>query len=327
MWVIAYSQVLGELHRQNGTPCQDVAVAQLLDDGSAGVAIVCDGAGSAEFSDVGARLVANFCKQAYIRVLSESRWNSDAPLPTQQEWAKISSVLLRDARDHLRAHAQQHDINVCSLACTVIVTLFTRSGILLSHVGDGRAGCRLTDGTWAAIMTPCRGEEANSTIFITSDAVTSFDEHEFCEHRSLPGSISCFCIMTDGVEKAAFECNILDDSTNCYSDPNRPFPGFLDPNTRALERLAVDNASQEAINTAWACFLESGNPRLRAEPDDKAMCLGVWTDDVKAGCKTATLRPADHAPHDSEQAPPSLANTDSAPQDRHLTSARDHSVS
>ena len=85
--------------------------------------------------------------------------------------------------------------------------------------------------------------------------------------------------MSDGCEKAAFECNLYDAENKTFFDPNLPFGPFFNPNVKALKKLALENKTQEEINELWAGFLTNGNERFRTEMDDKSMILACLLDD------------------------------------------------
>ncbi|MBK7438376.1 MAG: protein phosphatase 2C domain-containing protein [Saprospiraceae bacterium] len=53
---------------------------------------------------------------------------------------------------------------------------FSKSGLICSHIGDGRAGYQDNENTWHSVLEPFKGEEANQTIFITSDIWESPNE-------------------------------------------------------------------------------------------------------------------------------------------------------
>ena len=56
-WRVYAASVMGSSHRQNQLPCQDAFCYRHLGDRL--VAVVCDGAGSAAYSEQGAALVAH----------------------------------------------------------------------------------------------------------------------------------------------------------------------------------------------------------------------------------------------------------------------------
>ena len=57
-WVAAYASVIGNGHIQTNTPCQDNCEHIKVND-DWGVAVVCDGAGSAKFSHIGSDFVSS----------------------------------------------------------------------------------------------------------------------------------------------------------------------------------------------------------------------------------------------------------------------------
>ena len=89
-------------------------------------------------------------------------------------------------------------------------------------------------------------------------------------------NVKAFCLLSDGCEKASFECNLYDKDKEIYFDPNIPFKEFFHKNVNVhLPNMHKEGKTQEQINELWHNFLMSGNPKLKVELDDKTMILAV----------------------------------------------------
>ncbi|GAB4478669.1 MAG: PP2C family serine/threonine-protein phosphatase [Thermoflexibacter sp.] len=267
-WIVVWASAIGGLHAKENLPCQDACLVKNLGKGW-GIATLADGAGSCENSHKGAEQCVQLAIQHFANLIHQKQWIEKNFLPYETEWKKLASEHLLLVKQDLQIFAQQNAITLDSLSCTLIVLVYSPSGLLLTHIGDGRAGYLNGKTEWHSLMTPFKGEEANQTIFITS---------EFAENigvKLIKEEIQAFCLLSDGCEKAAFECNLFDKEKNIYYDPNRPFPKFFNPNILALKELEKQQKNQDEMNQLWQYFLMNGNAQLRHEPDDKTLILGV----------------------------------------------------
>ena len=275
-WVFAFASVQGNGHIAENIPCQDAHRVEHYENFT--IAIVCDGAGSCENSHKGAKQVTDSCLIHFGKRISESDWADS--LPTEPIWQETAKQTLRLVRDDLEKFAQCEELPFKSLSCTVIVVVNLPGGLLVTHVGDGRAGCCTINGDWLPALTPFRGEEANQTVFITSEIWEDSIIGHYLESQVISGPLSAFCLLSDGCEKVAFEVNLYDKTTERFYDPNRPYPPFFNPLQKILLTLHEQQKTQEEINTLWAGFLTNGLEQLRLETDDKTMILAVRLPDT-----------------------------------------------
>ncbi len=265
-WIVVYACALGHLHTREGLPCQDACAVKDLGRGW-GVAAVADGAGSCQNSDKGAQQTIHLAIEHFVNLVHKSQWIEKNQLPTANQWKTMALENLMLIKEDLEIFSTQNNIDFDSLSCTIILLIYSPIGLLITHIGDGRAGYMNANQEWLSMITPFRGEEANQTIFITSDFEKTVESNVINE------KIGAFCLLSDGCEKSAFECNLYDKEKNLYYDPNRPYPKFFNPNLLALSNL--NGKSQEEMNLLWQLFLTEGNPQLRNEPDDKTLVLGM----------------------------------------------------
>lgn len=275
-WVIACASVPGRAHLEHDIPCQDHARVLTL-GGGWGLAVVCDGAGSASHSDKGAAFVSDYVVTQLKIKIEALAWPVQGHLPSAEHWTEVSTTVFAEARDALMAYAAAQNIPYTAFACTVILVVYTPGGLLVAHIGDGRAGYADENG-WSSALVPYQGEEANQTLFITSDFWKMPNWQSFIGTHVIQARIHAFTLLTDGCEKSCFEVNLFDEKTQRYYDPNRPYPPFFNPNVKGLYQLYKEGKSDAEINHLWAQFLEGGTPTLTRETDDKTLILGLQTE-------------------------------------------------
>lgn len=275
-WVAAYASVIGNGHILMDIPCQDSCHHETI-DASWGIAVVADGAGSAKRSDVGSDFVARNLAHCLKEVLQRNEWTNLATLPSEEVWRQAAVNSLQIVRQRLEIFAKSKEIPTADLACTVVAVLYAPFGLLNVHIGDGRAAYSTEEKKWEALILPFRGSEVNQTVFITSNIWTDKGVEQYIETSVLKKSIRAFALLTDGCENGSFEVNVWDEANKKYHDPNRPFVGFFEPNSKGMLQLHAEKKSQEEINEIWAGFLKEGNKQFKHETDDKTMIFVVKT--------------------------------------------------
>lgn len=268
-WLLLAHSAIGRQHVKNGAPCQDAHRLIPVEAGR-GVAVVCDGAGSAKESQLGAWLAANRAAHLFKDHMLATGWRFPADL---DEWRAASHGLMLQTAGFLHRVAAAAHREFKALACTVIVVVYSPCGALVCHIGDGRAALRDGLGIWRAAMTPFKGEEANQTIFITSDLWRENPAFLGCHLFEQP--ITGFALMSDGCETHAFQINRYDEENGIYIQLNDPYPPFFEPLRTQLLELHQQGHPQAKLDEEWREFIESGTRGLRLEPDDKTMILGI----------------------------------------------------
>ena len=272
-WLIVAHSAIGRQHIKRNLPCQDVhRIADI--NAERGVAVICDGAGSAKESQIGARIVAKQSAVLFKKLVAD---RTGCFPPSKKEWQKASHDALLKIAAFLKKFAVRTNRDFKSLACTVMVVAFDPQGVMICHIGDGRAAVCDSLGDWHAIMKPFRGEEANQTLFITSAAWSNNLAFMGCEVFYDP--ITAFTLMSDGCENHAFRLNRYDEAAGIYIQLNEPYARFFNPLTEQILSLDGQGLSPEQINQEWRDFIERGTVGLAREGDDKTMILGI----LKAG--------------------------------------------
>jgi hypothetical protein len=180
-WRVFAASSIGKGHIDGGLPCQDACGSAIENDRL--VAVVCDGAGSASQSDIGAReCVVSICKSLSSVVASSS--SGITPLTIEQA--------VDAARAHLQLRADNLGFPLRELACTVVGVMLFQDGGCLFHIGDGMAVVELADGS-TILSLPENGEYANETYFVTDD-----DWRPHLRTTPFSGTIRCISLMSDG---------------------------------------------------------------------------------------------------------------------------------
>jgi hypothetical protein len=195
IWYTSGSSIIGQSHISTNTPCQDKHQIRTSLNGEWIAIAICDGAGSAEFSEQGATITSSYFCSELIR-LSE-QLQTRAPGGWINDFV-ISCVL--NVRESLRSAAGIDDLR--GYHCTLVSALLGPTGGFAIHIGDGA----IFGGTFNSdlnnkstelnsnffISKPENGEYANETFFIT--------EGNWIKHlriTPLP-ALSWFVACTDG---------------------------------------------------------------------------------------------------------------------------------
>jgi serine/threonine protein phosphatase PrpC len=279
-WFVVGASAIGNSHIASKKPCQDNHHSEYFGNGW-GIAITSDGAGSADFSHYGSEFVAKTSAlNAFKNLVLKNKWHKKNYLPNNNEWQTHSLDLLRQVYKDLEIFARKNNYPFASVACTVIVVIFSPNGLLVTHIGDGRAGYRNENNEWKSMLTPHKGEESNQTIFITStpwvkDKNLKMSDVLVPESRVISENPKAFILMSDGCEAHSFECSTMDFETNKWSDPNRPYAKFFDPVYDQLTEMRSRNVALKDANEKWKQFIVEGTSGLKEESDDKTMIVGI----------------------------------------------------
>ncbi|MBP5215290.1 MAG: protein phosphatase 2C domain-containing protein [Alphaproteobacteria bacterium] len=184
--VIATS-LQGSLHKSKGLPCQDYCCSKVLKNKL--VAVVSDGAGSASYSQIGARLICKtLCDSLIHSNLSNIREDVINAVNTARE-----KLLLH------RLNKTKDENGLINFAATFVgVFCYHNSGIFF-HIGDG-AGIAFKHGEYdkMIISEPANGAFSCETFFYTMD-----DWQDYLRFTTFE-NIDRLILMTDGVSGFVF---------------------------------------------------------------------------------------------------------------------------
>jgi len=176
-----HGTIIGRAHIKTNTPCQDYALTGSYRGRL--IAVVCDGAGSAALSNLGAKFCANWLFNKLKHLKNKM---------TQAYKKKI----LSDLQEQLKNYALELSCNVKDLACTIVATVVSEHGIECIHLGDSILIAYNPE--FSKFITPeMGGEFANETYFITN---TIAPEKAMLYSKIYDGEILILC--TDGVSSS-----------------------------------------------------------------------------------------------------------------------------
>ncbi len=274
-WSYLYAFVQGKGHIEENIPCQDCC--NVFQHTNYSICVVSDGAGSCEKSDIGSMNATSFANHHFSKLLEEKKWHRAKAKIKPKDWHKLSIKGLKAIKKDLEKISISEGCELKSLSCTLIIAIHFKEKILITHIGDGRAGYCNNKDEWKAMLTPYKGSYSNETVFITSD-IWHDDAtlNKYIESKIITEKVKAFCLLTDGCENASFECYKIDEQLSIPIDINRPFKDFFHDNINIhIPNLVKAQKSQLELNEIWEAFLKSGNDTLKNENDDKSMILAV----------------------------------------------------
>jgi hypothetical protein len=253
-WKYAFASIIGTSHTKAGTPCQDrsdCTVLESADGTSVLVAVVADGAGSAERAEVGASLA---CSLFIDEMRSLFETGGDVHGITHDF---VKSWLTR-FRNEVTRHAESEELPVRQYACTLLGAVVGEDGAAFVQVGDGAivVSCSEELETYQWMFWPQKGEYENITTFATDEAVDTKFEYQFVNRR-----IEEVAVFTDGLQHLALHYEThaaFEPFFRSMFNPLRPLPGgYL-----------------EELSSTLASFLNS-HPINKRTDDDKTLIIAT----------------------------------------------------
>ena len=248
-WKAVTHSAIGTRHIAKEMPCQDFGDFKIRDGLVYGA--VADGAGSAKFSDVGAKLAVKTWIETAVSKFEHQDMDLSAidQLDFQALFEDISQEVLRC----LEAEAESGEFPLRELGCTLLSFVASGDWIAAMQIGDGFIVCQSLDSDeYDLLFRPDKGEFINETLFVTSKG--AIDSLQYSFQRCSPKFI---CAATDGLEKVAIS----------YQDW-RPHQPFFKPFKDCLQLIPEPSDQFQYLQT----FLESDRLNSRTD-DDKTLLL------------------------------------------------------
>jgi hypothetical protein len=162
IWKVLAKSVQGFSHKRLETVCQDACQTAVHHVGGLPVLVltVSDGAGSAEYSDIGSETA---CRAVQELIADKLRDQTDLLPITREEaiswYEHVQAEILREA--------ESRSVPIRQLACTLLVAVIGGAGAAFCQIGDGAIVIR-DQGELRPVFWPQSGEYANTTNFVTS---------------------------------------------------------------------------------------------------------------------------------------------------------------
>lgn len=258
-WRVAHAAVCGRGHAACRLPCQDAVVVHRAER-RLGVC-VCDGAGSAPLSLLGAQAVAEQISTWLAR--------GGPAIPNGGE-------VIAQAGDAIRGVMQLFGGEAGEYACTMLGLAVGEQDALAVHLGDGVIGA-VEAGQPSVVSGPERGEFANQTVFVTSSRAADHVRVTRVEIRPL---LTTFVLMTDGAEAGLYDkrsgalsqvaeqmARWLDQANE--EDTSSALRGAVEKHLlpRTLDDCTVALLRRTGVRTQFACP-ECGRWELVRRPED-----------------------------------------------------------
>jgi serine/threonine protein phosphatase PrpC len=198
----AHTFVQGNSHRGNKTPCQDRTF--YIEEHGLYVMTLADGAGSKEFSHLGAEIVTQMTARIladsfneYIQKLEE---HGKTVLEIEQNKRFVKESILDRLTKQLEDYALANKIpSVKDLASTLLFCVVDyRNRYIIGHIGDGLIGASFLtqeDGYSMVLSEPENGEQSNITFFVTDDKALD----HFRIQSGVFTNLEAIYLMSDGV--------------------------------------------------------------------------------------------------------------------------------
>ena len=215
------TKITGGLHSAKKTPCQDFY--HYACSGNKLVAVVSDGAGSAKYGKIGAKIVC----ETLVNVLINT------PLKHTEEAVKKA---IETARGRLLIHRLNKSKSVeeiLNFSATVVGVVYHKNKGIFFHIGDG-AGIAVHNGAEAmkyTISRPANGHFSCETYFYT------MGNWRECLRFTAVKKAEALFLMTDGVTDFALS-----------SDMRGLKNGFIEPINRYLKEEPNKQKALKALN-------------------------------------------------------------------------------
>jgi len=194
-WKLVKASVAGTSHSRDDRPCQDYGLAVVLESGGGLlIAAVSDGAGSAEHSEIGAKLA---CETLIDRCADA--FGGDTP-PAEAVSRELVLSWCKDARDAIRDRADRLGTTPRELACTILVAVVADTWAAFAQIGDGAIVRTEPDGECRLVFWPQSGEYANTTTFLTDDEFA-----EKLQFARFDGATDAVAMLSDGLQMLALD--------------------------------------------------------------------------------------------------------------------------
>lgn len=181
------TKVTGGLHRSKQTPCQDFY--HYACSGNKLVAVVSDGAGSAKYGKIGAKIICETLVNLLI----------NTPFKDIEKNVQNAIKIAREKLMFHRLNKSKSEKEILNFSATIVGVVYHRDKGVFFHIGDG-AGIALYDdlsGEQYVVSRPANGCFDCETYFYT------MNNWKECLRFTEIGKAKSLFLMTDGVTQFA----------------------------------------------------------------------------------------------------------------------------
>jgi hypothetical protein len=205
-WNIMAASVRGKLHAHKGIWRDDAYAYGLVEDWT--IIAVSDGAGSAKFSRIGAKIVCDESVKALVEMLSGYKLNvnGNKESPSNADLKRLQSFLTLGAcaaRDGVIREAHRRQISEKDMYATMLLLIHTKwknmDVVGALQVGDGVIGVYTKDGTCTVMGIADHGEFSSETVFLTSWKQLNDRPYDRRIIFTIKQDVQCIAVMCDGV--------------------------------------------------------------------------------------------------------------------------------
>jgi len=253
-WTFAYASAIGTSHVRTGTPCQDSALCDVLEDACGNdilFAAVSDGAGSAQRSQEGSHVACEFFRDSLQRWLLGHNL-SELSREMMAEWVSLFRL-------SLQVKAEDEGLRVRDYACTLLLALLGTDQAAFFQIGDGAivVANRSEPGVFAPFFWPQMGEYANTTNFLTDD-----DAATTLSFKVVDAVMDEVAVFSDGIQAMVLH----------YASKTAHAPFF--EHMLAAIRKEQGVGRSERLSQGLAQFLASDQLNSKTD-DDKTLVLAT----------------------------------------------------
>jgi hypothetical protein len=255
-WQLAAARKRGASHEATGKVCQD-AYGLAMPSPEVLVVAVADGAGSAEYADVGANLAAS----SGVRHLCE-RLAGDAAAFDEAGLKEVLREGLVAAREAVEAEAAAMRASERDLATTLILIIAKPELIAVTQVGDGAAVVADREGRLVALTVPQAGEYINEVTFLTSS-----DALRTAQTTVWRGRVGQLAAFSDGLQLLCLEW------PECL-----PHEAFFSPLFKFI------STTEDEVQAAGELESFLGSERIKELTDDDLTLVLASVTGISDGC-------------------------------------------
>ena len=204
-WRHAQGLMIGNDHIDSGLPCQD-NVYYMAKNGIH-VLAVSDGAGSKKYSQYGSEIatksVCEYLLEEFDNLTIASETYGKNALEIEESQKLIKESIFNYVKRRIKAKADDLQVELDELACTLLFVAKKDDKIIMGHIGDGVIAGLFNSGAnemLRVLSHPENGEQINITFFMTDpDAIEHF-RISIQRHTNLTGIM----LMSDGPEEVLY---------------------------------------------------------------------------------------------------------------------------